>query len=294
MARGAGNSQRRLAGSDRPRPCPRRRIRPSSGANTGAPGSRRLARGCDWIEPSTTPPPPSYLLGVRIRADDVVIAALAVRHQRQQISLRARRHEQPRLEAEYRRELFLQRIDRRVVALHVIAHLGGQHRRAHDVGRAGDGVGAEVDGGHGQRWRSTDERSVRTSRLRVQCHWEVPPECALTAHTNQDSNSSPRTRRLDAQRTARPRPGTRCKRNAESLRARAPRRLGIPDALAADCRCSSMQPVHRPLILRLLICQHCRYRESVLQNPERIAIDRACSKATRSWSLLDPARCTYC
>ena len=45
----------------------------------------------------------------------------------------------------------LERVDRRVLAPDVVADLGGGHRPAHLGGWLGDGVGAEVDRGHGRR-----------------------------------------------------------------------------------------------------------------------------------------------
>ena len=41
----------------------------------------------------------------------------------------------------------LQAIDGRVLAVRVVADLGGRHRRAHLVGRPCDGVAAQIDGG---------------------------------------------------------------------------------------------------------------------------------------------------
>ena len=45
------------------------------------------------------------------------------------------------------------RVDRRVLAVDVVADLGGGHRRAHAVGRAGERVAAQVDGGHAAQRR---------------------------------------------------------------------------------------------------------------------------------------------
>jgi hypothetical protein len=77
------------------------------------------------------------------------VAALAVAHDRDEVALRAARHEQRRLLAEHRRDALLQRVDGRVVAEHVVAELGAHHRLAHRGRRAGDGVAAQVDDLHG-------------------------------------------------------------------------------------------------------------------------------------------------
>ncbi len=46
---------------------------------------------------------------------------------------------------------FLEGVDRRVLAPHVVTDLGGGHRAAHLCGRLGHGVGAQVEHGHGRR-----------------------------------------------------------------------------------------------------------------------------------------------
>ena len=55
--------------------------------------------------------------------------------------------EQRGLVAEQPGDPLLERRDRRVLAVDVVADLGAGHRLAHRVGRAGEGVGAEVDHG---------------------------------------------------------------------------------------------------------------------------------------------------
>ena len=93
------------------------------------------------------------LVGVRVHADQVLVAALAVRHQRGQVGLGAAGQEQPGLEAQVGGKTLLQRIHTGVVAKHVVAHLGAQARLAHGGGGAGDGVAAQVDErGHGACW----------------------------------------------------------------------------------------------------------------------------------------------
>jgi hypothetical protein len=64
-------------------------------------------------------------VGVRHLADDVLVAALAVRHQRAQVALRAGGHEERGLLAQHRGDALLQRVDGRVVAEDVVADLGG-------------------------------------------------------------------------------------------------------------------------------------------------------------------------
>ena len=88
-------------------------------------------------------------VGVRQLANDVFIAPPAVRQDAAQVALRARRHEQRRLFAGDGGDAFLQRIHRWVVAKHVVAQGRGHHGDAHGGRGLGDGVAAEVDGGHG-------------------------------------------------------------------------------------------------------------------------------------------------
>jgi hypothetical protein len=45
-------------------------------------------------------------------------------------------------------DLLLQGVDGRVLAVDVVADLGGGHGGAHGLGRPGERVAAEVDGGH--------------------------------------------------------------------------------------------------------------------------------------------------
>src|SRR5690606_18250697 len=60
------------------------------------------------------------LVGVRVHADDVLVAARAMRHQRDQVRLRAAGKEQARLEPEVRRQPRLQGVDRGIVAIDVV------------------------------------------------------------------------------------------------------------------------------------------------------------------------------
>ena len=93
------------------------------------------------------------LVGMCFHADEVFVAALAVRHQRQQVRLRAARNEQTGLEAEVAGQPRLQGVHGRVVAEHVVADVGPQAGLPHRRGRAGDGVAAKIDDVHGRSRR---------------------------------------------------------------------------------------------------------------------------------------------
>ena len=85
-------------------------------------------------------------VGVRGLSDDVFITALAMRHQSTQITLRARGHEKRSFKTQHCCKLFLQRIDARVVAEHIVAQGGLKHRLAHRSSGLGDGVAAKING----------------------------------------------------------------------------------------------------------------------------------------------------
>jgi hypothetical protein len=70
-------------------------------------------------------------IGVRLLADDVLVAASAVRHHADQVRLRPRRQEHGGLEAEQRRDLGFERVDGGIVAEDVVADERLRHRRAH-------------------------------------------------------------------------------------------------------------------------------------------------------------------
>ena len=88
--------------------------------------------------------------GVGGRPGDGLVAARQVGHQRDEVAHRAARDEQAGLLAQQLGGARLERVDRGVVAEHVVAELGRGHRAAHRVGRVGDRVGAEIDQGHGR------------------------------------------------------------------------------------------------------------------------------------------------
>ena len=84
-------------------------------------------------------------VGVRLLADQVLVAAAAVRHQRREVALRpGREQERPLIPEALGRER-LQAVHGRIVAVHVVADLGRGHRAAHRVGRPGHGVAAQID-----------------------------------------------------------------------------------------------------------------------------------------------------
>ena len=80
---------------------------------------------------------------------DELVARLAVNPHADLVGHRPRRHEQGRLLAQNLRRQLLQPIAGRIDVDHVVVDLGIGHRLPHRGRGAGDGVGAEVDGGHG-------------------------------------------------------------------------------------------------------------------------------------------------
>ena len=75
---------------------------------------------------------------------DHFVAARAVRHHANQVPLRARGHEQRRLEAKQRGNFLLQRIDAGVVAEDIVADGCGRHRRTHRCRRPRNRVAAKI------------------------------------------------------------------------------------------------------------------------------------------------------
>ncbi len=101
---------------------------------------------------------------VRLAAQDYLLAALAMAHQRREVRLRAGREQQRRLEAEQLGGLGLQLVYRRIVAEDVVAELGVVHRPAHPGRGPGHRVGAQIDDAAGlfhQRY----SRSLRGSQI---------------------------------------------------------------------------------------------------------------------------------
>ena len=86
---------------------------------------------------------------VALGAGDDLAAARHVGHQRHQVAHRPRRDEQPASLPSSSAARSSERVDGRVLAPDVVADLGRGHRPAHLGGRAGHGVGTEVDECHG-------------------------------------------------------------------------------------------------------------------------------------------------
>ena len=82
---------------------------------------------------------------VRVLLRDQDVARPRVQLERDLVRHRRGRHEDRRLVAEQRRNPLLQRVDRRVLALLLVADGGLRDRAAHALGRLRDGVGAKVD-----------------------------------------------------------------------------------------------------------------------------------------------------
>ena len=92
-------------------------------------------------------------VGVPLLADDGFVAALAVRHQRDQIGLGAAGREQGGLETQHLGGGMLQAVDARIITEYVVAQRCFEHGLLHCRRRAGHGVAAEVahwgEGKHG-------------------------------------------------------------------------------------------------------------------------------------------------
>ena len=89
------------------------------------------------------------LVGMRFHADQVFVAAFAMRQQGQQVGLGAGGHEQPGVEPQLRGQPLLQCVDGGVLAVDVVADPRLEHRRAHRAGGLGHRVAAQVDHVHG-------------------------------------------------------------------------------------------------------------------------------------------------
>jgi hypothetical protein len=89
------------------------------------------------------------LVRVRLLSDEVFVAALAVRHEPDQVALRAGRHVDRGLLAEHLREGGLEAVDGGVLAVDVVPHVGRGHGGTHPGGGLGDGIAAQIDELHG-------------------------------------------------------------------------------------------------------------------------------------------------
>ncbi|CFN97263.1 Uncharacterised protein [Bordetella pertussis] len=77
----------------------------------------------------------------------ILVAAGAMRHQRGQVALRARREEQPGLLARPRGNLVLQAPYAGVIAHHIVTHRRGRHGLPHGGAGTGHGIAAQIDHG---------------------------------------------------------------------------------------------------------------------------------------------------
>ncbi|WP_172461711.1 hypothetical protein [Dyella jiangningensis] len=132
---------------------------------------------------------------MRVRAHQVLVAALAMGHQRQQVRLRTGRHEQTSLEAQLLGDALLEGIDGGVLAVHVVANLSVQHGGAHGGRGTGNGVAAQVDRVHGGR--SSENR-------RPACALAVPEASRrqIRAGANRPAHASSPQRKEIAMRRA--------------------------------------------------------------------------------------------
>src|SRR5690554_530527 len=139
---------------------------------------------------------------------DILVAAAAMAHQRQQIGLRPRGNKERRILPQHRRHALLEPIDAGVVAKHVVADLGCCHGLPH-VGRwPGDGVGSKVkaDRVHGSFQLRSDQPSCFVLLLHTAYAATSPPAPApslaawtsrggLRATTNRPLIGAPRSNR---------------------------------------------------------------------------------------------------
>jgi hypothetical protein len=105
-----------------------------------------LARAARGVTPESTRHAGELVLNhVAALFRQQILARLGQHADRDLVPHHARRHEERRLESEHARRERLQPVDRRVLAVDVVADLGVRHRTAHLGGRLRDGVGAEID-----------------------------------------------------------------------------------------------------------------------------------------------------
>ena len=84
-------------------------------------------------------------VGVRQLSHDVFVTSTAVRQNATQIALCARGHEQGRFFAGQCSHAFLQGVDSRVIAKHVVSQRGRHHGLAHGGGGLRDSVTAQIN-----------------------------------------------------------------------------------------------------------------------------------------------------
>ena len=163
--------------------CPRP-ARASSAGRAGGPADCGAARNSsavkspsapisvNWTPALAAPAPGLVPHGVGLHADDHVVARAAVELQRELVGHRPGRDEQRRLLAQQRGDALLERDDRRVLAVLVVAHLGLGDRAAHRIRRPRDRVGPEIDHADGSSsslpmvrrpWRSSCARRTSDS-----------------------------------------------------------------------------------------------------------------------------------
>ena len=85
------------------------------------------------------------LVAVRFLTDDVLVAALAMAHERDQVALRAAGAKKPGFKSHARGQCVLQQVDAGVIAKHVVAQRRCQHGFAHARGGLGHGIAAQVN-----------------------------------------------------------------------------------------------------------------------------------------------------
>ncbi len=86
---------------------------------------------------------PAIAMG--LLANNVFITALAMAEHSAEVRLRAGGHKQGSLKAEHCGNLFLQGVDARIVAKHIVTQRRSSHCRAHRSGRLRDRVAAQID-----------------------------------------------------------------------------------------------------------------------------------------------------
>ena len=93
------------------------------------------------------------LVGMALLADDVLIAALAMRQQAEQVALRAARDEQGRLLPQHLRDHRLELVDGGILPVNIVAHFGVGNDGSHLRGWTGNRIAAQVDRFHGRLQR---------------------------------------------------------------------------------------------------------------------------------------------